>query len=562
MDVRPILALLAAGAAALSLWPRRARLAVAGDAAVVTYHPQATHAGVEVLQAGGNAFDAFVAASTAEYVVAEGGTSLAGPLGVIVHDAKRREVRYLDAEFNEVRDHKGRWRPGDKPGKSILVPGAPAGLEALSQRFGRLPFSRCLAPAIRLAGDGFPLNELYSRNIELRSATLRRSRYGRRTFFRRGLSLEPGDTLRQPELASLLDHVARDGASYMYGGPWAARFVRAARSTGGLVAATDLESYRAAWRQPWRTTYRGHTLYACSGRTFGGLWTMLALKALEHADMSASGHFSKSADALEMLVRTVRQMAAEGWLLDYRLLDDDEFVCARLTSGYAGRIWRKVAKHAPPAAGRIAGSHSYHVIVMDREGNIASGTNTHESLAWGDGTFVDGVPLPASGYLPWGTRAGERRISPFAMLLGFDDQAFRFATGSFSSSILEASLQFVLNLVDYRLSAQEAATRPRLGTYPHDPSDLLTAAAVDGIHRVSFRSNWLDPRVPADVVATLERRGLAFVPDSSHGSRFSAEGEARDADILAVDTGLGSVLAQRRDGRVEGAIAPWPTPLT
>ena len=203
----------------------------------------------------------------------------------------------------------------------------------------------------------------------------------------------------------------------MYRGAWASRFVKAARSAGGLITMDDMASYRAAWREPWRTTYRHHTLCSCSGRTFGGLWTMVCLKALEHTDLRSLGHRSRSADALELLVRTVQAAWEELWLLDYRLLDDREFVTARLTSRYGARLWRRVEKRIPSRTRATTGSHSYHIIVLDKDGNLASGTNTHESLAWGAGIFVDGVPLPASGYLPWGTRAGERRISPFSIIL-------------------------------------------------------------------------------------------------------------------------------------------------
>jgi gamma-glutamyltranspeptidase / glutathione hydrolase len=541
-----------------------AQLPISPKEAVVTHHVEATQAGLAVLRAGGNAFDAFIAATMAEYVVAEGATSLAGPLGVLVYDAKQRNVQYLDAEFNEVRQRRGRWKPGDEIGKAILVPGAPAGLDALSRRYGRLTFAECLAPAIRLAREGFPLNDLYYYHIELRTATLRSTDYGRRTFFRKGLSLEPGDILRQPELATLLKNLAKRGTSYMYDGPWAARFVKAARSVGGLIAMTDMESYRAVWHDPWRTTYRGHTLYACSGRTFGGLWTMLCLKALERVKLRPLGHWSESADALEILVRTVQRMWGEHWVSDYRLLEDREFVNVRLTSRYGARLWKEIQRSTWRIAKPKAGSHSYHIIVRDRDGNLASGTNTHESLGWGDGFFVDGVPLPASGYLPWGTRPGERRISPFSMILAFQNDAPRFATGSFSSSILEASLQFIVNLIDYRYSASEAATLPRLGTYPHNPADFLSAAGVERRSETLAQvSNWLDSRIPVKLVSTLERRGLSFVPDSASRRREEKRRKKSRArglcdDRAAVDTGLGAVLAIGADGRAQGATVPWP----
>jgi gamma-glutamyltranspeptidase / glutathione hydrolase len=525
--------------------------------AVITFHPQSREAGRAILRAGGNASDAFIAATAADYVVAAGGTSLAGPLGVLVHEAEAGAVHYLDAEFNEVRKRGGRWQPGDDIGKTMLVPGAPAGLEALSRRHGRLPFAQCLAPAIRLAREGFVADGLYCRHLELCAGHLRMTDYGRRTFFRQGETLEPGDLVRQPELAALLERLARRGASCMYKGAWASRFVRTARAAGGLITMGDLARYRAVWREPWRTGYRGYTLHACSGRTFGGLWTLLCLKALEHGDLRRRGHWSRAADALEVVTRTIRQVWEETWLLDYRLLDDAEFVAARLTSRYGARIWKKIAKASPLPGRAMPGSHSYHVIVRDRDGNVASGTNTHESLAWGSGLFVDGVVLPASGYLPWGTRAGERRISPFAMIFAFREDVLRLATGSFSSSIAEASLQLLLNLIDYRCRAEDAVTLPRVGTFPHNPAAFLSnTAAKARAGAVDPGANWLDPRVPGRVVAAVERHGLAFIPDAARRRRAArCDVGVRHAEV---DTGLGAVLTVGPGGKADGAITPWP----
>jgi len=539
-------------------------MADASNAAVVTFHPQSRDAGLAILAEGGNAFDAFIAATMADYVVAPGGTSLAGPLGVLVFVANGRKVEYLDAEFNESKRKGGRWKPGDPVGKAMLVPGAPAGLEALSRRYGRLGFSRCLAPAIRLARGGFALDDLYCRHIELCAARLRSTPYGKRTFFRDGLPPEPGDVLRQPHVASLLEALAERGASHMYRGAWASRFVRAARAAGGSIATADLARYRAVWRKPWRASYRGHTLYACSGRTFGGVWTMLCLKALEHTDLRALGHWSRSADALEVLVRLVRAAWEEVWLLDHRLLDDADLVAARLTSRYGARLWRRVEQRIATPGMLTTGSHSYHVIVRDRDGNLASGTNTHESLAWGAGIFVDGIALPASGYLPWGTRPGERRISPFAILFALRNGVPRFAVGSFSSSILEAALQLLLNLIDYRCSAHQAVMLPRVGTYPHNPADFLSPTASHApVEDVAhYASNWLDPGISGKIVAAVERRGLALVPESARRLRKKKRGSKRvrspPLEHGYVDTGLGAVLAISANGRAQGAATPWP----
>src|SRR5947209_5207843 len=197
---------------------------------VVSYNPLAASAGERILQEGGNAFDAFIATTFAEYVVTPGGTSLAGTLGALIFHAPSRTVEYLDGDYNRVRHPSGSWSTSDgfvnlvldRSGKAVLVPGAVAGLELLSKKYGRVEFARVLAPAIDLAQNGFKVDEFYAAVVSIRADVLRKSPYGKRTFFVSDQPIRKGDTLKQPEVAEFLRNVVRSGAPYMYTGPWAA----------------------------------------------------------------------------------------------------------------------------------------------------------------------------------------------------------------------------------------------------------------------------------------------------------------------------------------------------
>jgi gamma-glutamyltranspeptidase/glutathione hydrolase len=538
-----------------------AMMAVATPASaqvVVTYHSaralrgerdtppgiQATEAGTRLLEAGGNATDAFVAATLAEYVVAEGGTSLAGTLGALVFDARTNRVEYVDADYNQVLNPNSTWTWWDtivhafwrdRSGKAVLVPGALGGLEALSRKHGRLGFARALEPAIQIAEQGFPVSEFYAALIAWSSGILKRSEYGRRTFFRAdGSPLRPGDTLKQPELASFLRAVARDGAAYMYTGEWARGCVRAVQETGGLMTEEDLRRWTPVWREPWKITYRGYDLYAPSGRQYGGIWVDLALRALEHADLKAMGHFSRRADPLELVLQTARHAWAERtWFEDPARLDDRQFVADKLASAPA-EIWHRVRDRQLANPLPTTGTHSYHIIVADSDGNVVSGTNSIQSLPWGAGTFVQGVPLNQTGLLPSRTGPGERVVNAFSLHLAFRDGQFRFATGAFTNALVETNLQFLLNLIDYRLPPAEAVSLPRFGTFPHDLKGW-----------VDTKSNWLDPNVDASIADTLRARGLRVV-------------QSGPLVGTGLDTGLGLVLARQDDGTFMGAAAPWP----
>jgi gamma-glutamyltranspeptidase/glutathione hydrolase len=514
---------------------------------VVTFHPLATEAGVRMLNDGGNAFDAFVAATLAEYVVNEGGTSPAGSLGALTYDAKTGRTEYLDAEFNGVLDPNGRWdsrkawSPHDsESGKAVLVPGAIAGLEALSKRYGRKSFSDALQPAIALAKNGFPIQGFYRASLVTWADFLKATPYASRTFYPNGRAIASGQALRQPELATFLEGLARQGAAYMYKGRWAVECVAAVRARGGLLSKDDLAAYRPIWREPWTLDYRGYEVRGGSGRAFGSLWGLVALKTLEHANIAKLGHPSTSADALEVMVRTARETLAEPWIFDYRQLDQPALVQSHLTRGFTQRIYDRVASKTTASA-RYKGSHSYQIIVVDADGNAVTGTNTHESLAWGSGDFVQGVTLNTAGRIPWGTKPGERQLSPFSIHLVLKGNKLYAASGAFAGSLLEGEFQFLVNVIDYNLPVADVVNRPRFGTFPYDPAAALTSSIPGQLS--ANRPNWLDPRVSPAIVQTLKKRGLNFEQTPS------ARGW--------VDTAMGSVVVIDARGNPEGANTAW-----
>jgi gamma-glutamyltranspeptidase/glutathione hydrolase len=217
---------------------------------VVSYHPLASQAGERVLGEGGNAFDAFIATTTCEYVLTEGVTRAAGPLCALVYCPVKHETVYLDGYFNNPANPEGRWSASQPAlGKAVPVPGAIRALEALSRRYGKLTFSKCLQPAIRLADQGFVVTPLYAALLRYDAVVMSRSAYARATFFRDGQPLHSGDTIRLPEVADFFRHLAREGADYMYCGSWAKEMVTLVQAQGGKISLSDLANYRPRWHQ-------------------------------------------------------------------------------------------------------------------------------------------------------------------------------------------------------------------------------------------------------------------------------------------------------------------------
>jgi len=492
-------------------------------AIVVAYHPEVREIGMRVLENGGNAMDAFVAAVAAENVMAEGASTFAGPLGVLIYTAADERVRYLDADLNDPIDPAGGWDPKTKGGSAALVPGAPAALELIARELGTRPLSDLLQPAIELAEGGFHVNVLMAETIRRRRKVLRKSEFGRKTYLLNRQPLTAGATIRIPEVSRFLKEFGSQGASYVYNGEWGREFIAKMRTQGGLLTEEDLLNYRAVWREPFRTTYRGHQIYSNSGRSFGGLYPVIALKVLEHGDLPASPHYSQDASTLETMLRIAHQVWAEDWILDFRALDDPEVISSRLTSEYTAQIWSRVRKEL--GSDRLShrnGTHSYHLIVADKQGNVVSGTTTIYSDAWGEGLFVQGIPLAPAGMLSFlSTQPGQRRLSPLSMHIVFRAGRPVLSIGTISDSLLEAAFQLLTNYLVHGLSVGDMASAPRFGTFPDE------------------RRSYLDPRTPEAVVKALEQKGF----------RFKRSG--------VVDTGLGAVVAIDQGGYA-GSLLPLP----
>jgi gamma-glutamyltranspeptidase/glutathione hydrolase len=470
---------------------------------VVSYHKLAQDVGYDILSSGGNAFDAYVAVTAVENVVSAGYVTFAGLMSTLVFHAKSEETYYMDAGFNSVLDPDGIYDPEHPSlGKTVVVPGVIAGLESISKRWGRMSFKDVLQPAIAIARDGFVIDEVNAHFIQAATQTLQRTEYGRRVFLPDEKALQAGDVLKQTKLAAFLSKLSEQGADHMYRGDWAKQCVETVKKEGGLMTLNDLDSYRPTWTQPWRMSYRGFDIYASSGRSMYALWALLAVKTLEHTRIQQLGHYSDSADALETMIRIARAVDEETWIHDYQCLDDQSLVNSRLTSSYTDSIWAKVIKAEDPAPYEPQTDHSTLCsIIADAEGNVVTGKHSINSELWGNGMFVQGVLLNGSGDMQGRfTGLGQRRTQGAPNFLVFKDGTIKYALGTFSSSNPHAAFQFLVNLLDYGLPADQSVESPRFGSFPYDETDWS----------VDFTKNWLDERISQEIVDILKNRGIDF----------------------------------------------------
>jgi gamma-glutamyltranspeptidase/glutathione hydrolase len=372
-------------------------------AAIASAHHLATDAGHEVLAAGGNAFDAAIAVSAALSVVEPVSSGLGGGAFFLLHDARTGRDTMLDAretapasatpaKYLDATGELDRDKAENGP-MSAGIPGLPAALVHLARTRGRLPLARSLAPAIRLARDGF---EVYPR---LESAYAERREVMERYAGTRGVYLadgdapEAGEILRQPDLARTLEKLAHDGFDGFYRGEVADHILADVRRYGGDWTAQDLATYRVKEREPVRLRYRDFDIVTAPPPTSGGVALAEILNVLEGWDLAKLDEPHRVHLVAEAMRRAYRDRTL--------YLGDPDFIdvpVARLASDdYAAGLRAGILPdRATPSAmlpgskPPLEGEHTTHFSIIDRDGNLVSATQT-VNLYYGSGLVVEGT---------------------------------------------------------------------------------------------------------------------------------------------------------------------------
>lgn len=260
-------------------------------AAIASAHPLATEAGYRILEQGGNAFDAAVTVAAVLAVVEPYSAGLGGGGFWLLHRASDSRQVMVDARETAPRDIKlsmyvndeGVPIPGAslRGGKAAGIPGVPAGMVHLAQRYGKLKLQQLLAPAIAIARDGFPIDARFSRVAKVREELLREGTNTARIFLADNAAPPQGYVLRQPDLAATLESMARHGRDGFYGGHVAESLVDGVRAAGGIWTKADLAGYRVVERPPVRFSYRGATIVSAALPSSGGVTLAQTLNILE-----------------------------------------------------------------------------------------------------------------------------------------------------------------------------------------------------------------------------------------------------------------------------------------
>ncbi|HKJ71935.1 MAG TPA: gamma-glutamyltransferase [Gammaproteobacteria bacterium] len=382
-----LIPLLLAAAAALLAATAGAAPPEPGKAAVVSAHPLATQAGRRVLDRGGNAFDAAVAVSAALAVVEPYSSGLGGGGFWLLHTRSGRDVMVDGRERAPA--GAGRTMYQNDAGEVIDgasingpraagVPGEPAALARIARKYGRLPLSQSLAPAIRYAREGFEVGPTYRRMAEFRRDVLLRHERAAAVFLDDGEVPGKGWLLRQPALARTLKRLAAEGRAGFYKGPVARELARANQAAGGLITTEDLAAYRVEERAPITAEVAGHRIVSASPPSSGGVALVQMLRMLRARDYGQADRIERVHLFIEAMRRAYRDRAVYLGDSDAVEVPVERLISRDYNAGLAATIHPERAlpsKYLPgPPAARREGHDTTHLSVIDGRGNRVAAT--------------------------------------------------------------------------------------------------------------------------------------------------------------------------------------------
>jgi gamma-glutamyltranspeptidase / glutathione hydrolase len=590
-------ALVATGGGAQAAGPRslpQQPVAYGTGGGAATMSPYATAAAIQVLEGGGNAVDAAVAAASTLGVTEP---FVAGPGGggfFVYYRAKDKKVFTIDgrekapsaATPSLFLDDQGKpmdFETAVESGKSVGVPGNVATWGVALKRFGTEPLATVLAPAQRVARKGFKLDAALVRAIGKNQAKLARFPASAKIFLPGGKVPRQGYRLRNPDLASTYRDIVKHGWRWFYTGPIAAKLARTTRNpqtaagkgvAGGAMTAADMRKYTAPLRKPLSWTYRGYKLYGMAPPSSGGSTIGEAMNILENFKLSGDRD-----TALYRYIEALKLAFADRG----KYVGDTDFVKVPLkgllSKAFAKQRAALIGPTATPYAQVAAGDpwafngggggsaaayqtasgpegqHTNHLVVADRHGNVVSYTNTIEQIAG------SGITVPGRGFLlnneltdftfatgtansVQGNKRPRSSMSPTIVTRG--GKVVEAIGSPGGSTIITTVLQTLLNQIDFGMSLPEAIEEPRASQTAGPTTSAEPALIAEYGEDLGAKGEDLVPS--ADPYIGIAA-GLAFLP----GGRLQTATEAWRG-------GGGSAMVVRPRNPVPSAVAARALP--
>lgn len=519
---------------------------------VAASQPLAARAGVQILERGGNAIDAAIAANATIGLMEPTGNGIGGDLFVIYYDAKTKTVHGLNSSgwapsglTPEFLASKGIKQMPQRGIYSVTVPGVVAGWDAARLRFGTKPFSELLAPAIYYAENGFPVAEVVARgwsgSVKMHAAHPN----SKKTFLVDGTrSPRAGEVFRNPDLAASLRLIAQHGRDGYYKGKTAEAILEISREQGGTMTAADLAEFQPEWVETIKTTYRGWTVHEIGPNT-QGIAALMMLNLMEQHPLGRYGFHS--ANAMHVMIEAKKLAYAD--MLRY--VGDPKFsqipvgtlLSKPRAEGRAKLIdLQKAACKVEPAklegVTDAQGSDTIYMSVIDKDGNIVSLIQSNYS------GFGSGLVPPGAGFMLHNrgglftlekgqpnTLAPRKRplhtIIPAFMEKG--EQRIGFGImGGWNQA--QAHAQFVSNIADHDLTIQQALEAGRFTKSTFDGCDVEIEELLPETVRAELKTRGHDITVVRPRTGTFGYGQV--VMSSPDGVHFGASEPRHDGMAL------------------------------
>ncbi|QRO13706.1 gamma-glutamyltransferase [Moraxella osloensis] len=457
----------------------------------------ATQVGLDILKQGGNAIDAAVAVGFALAVVLPNAGNIGGGGFMVLHDDKTgkdvaidfREIAPAKASRDMYLDSQGNVIDG----KSLFthdasgVPGTVAGMEYALKKWGTMPLSKVLEPAIKLADKGFIVSDVLAKTLKEEKSTLGKWSASKAIFFKNGEPLKSGDLLVQKDLAKSLRLIAKQGAKAFYQGEIATKIAKEMQSHGGTMTLEDLKAYKVVERQPIIGDYRGYKVVTMPPPSSGGVHLIEILNMLEHYPIKEDG--VNSAKNIHHMAESMKLAYADR----SEYLGDPDFVKIPVTGltskAYANERVKTIDDNKARPSSTIKpgkpqpyeSDQTTHFSVMDKAGNAVAVTYTL-NLNFGSGIVVEGTGIllnnemddfsvkpgvPNAFGLVGGAanaiEAKKRPLSSMTPTIVMKNNKPWLVTGSPGGArIITTVLQSVVNTIDHEMNPAEAIITPRV----------------------------------------------------------------------------------------------------
>lgn len=449
--------------------------------AVASGHPLAPKAGLEILEKGGNAFDAAVAVASTLNVVEPAMSGLGGYGTTLIYDAHKKEIRYLNASgkfpaktnsdlmrIPTVDYLKNREGP-----KSISTPGNLNSWQEMHHKYGKLPWSTLFTHAIHYAKTGFPVSPYIAKLIAASFNEF--SNYSKYFYGKEGHPLQEGEILVQKDLAKTYELIAEKGAEPFYHGEIALLIDKQLRELGSFLSLEDLRADRAEWWDPIKIHYKGFDIYTMGtpGNGFSALFTLGVMEQFPVQKLKHNTH-----EYLHILAETLKESCklrlTHSGSPEEKTNIVDNILTTKNFLSIAHAIDTKIASSFVMHAGH-EGTNTTHFVVIDRWGNIVSSTQTL-GLCFGSKVMIEGAGIWMNNSMAFSTFEpkgnpmdvfpGKYKLSSNSpIIITQNDQPWAALGTPGGHTIPQNVAQIIINLIDFGMNMQEAIDAPKLAFF-------------------------------------------------------------------------------------------------